>query len=112
MADFAEDDPVGGEAALPSAWLVISPLTCAKPVMERRGIIDFSSFPLQILAGLRRLQFLLEMRELQLIQTPVRTQPAHQIFVSANVGDGAIFYHHNAVGTAHSREPVRNHEHS
>src|SRR6266446_9845064 len=61
----AEAEP-GSAPTLPSVGLVSSPLTCAKPVMERRGIVGFfqisgrNDFRLSILTGSRRLQFLLE----------------------------------------------------
>ncbi len=35
----------------------------------------------------------------------------HQFFVGADVGDGAILDHHDAVGAAHRGKPVRDHEH-
>src|SRR5580704_10096240 len=111
IEDDMEAGPAGG-FTVSAIWLVSSPLTCAKPVIERSGMSDFPNIRLPALAGLRRFQFLLEVGELQLVQTPVRPQLRHQVFVSADVGDGAIFDQNNSVGPAHRRKPVRNHEHS
>ena len=49
--------------------------------------------------------------ELQFIQPAVRAEFLHQLFVRANVADGAVFEHHDAVGAAHGRKPVRDHKH-
>src|SRR5258708_33491628 len=46
-ADVNIAEPLGGKGPL-SVWLVSSPLICAKPVMERRGISDFQGVRLPI----------------------------------------------------------------
>ena len=57
---------------------------------------------------LRRFRF----GKLQFVKPPVRTQFLHQFFMCANLADGSVFDHDDAVRSAHGREPVRNYKHS
>lgn len=48
-----------------------------------------------------RLQSVLEIGELQIVQAAVRPQFCHQIFMGANIGNRAAFNYHDSVRAAH-----------
>src|SRR5712671_1291393 len=50
--------------------------------------------------------------ELQFVQSPVSSQLLHELFVRANIADGAIFKHRDAVGAAHRRKSMRDYQYS
>src|SRR5689334_6811138 len=79
------------------------PLACAKPVMDRMGIRTFS-------LRLRSVPWQFYIDELKIIQPAIGAELLHQLFVAANVGDGAIFYDHDAIRAAHRGEPVRDYD--
>src|SRR5260370_10928127 len=48
--------------------------------------------------------------ELQIVQPSVDASPAQQLLMLADFDDLALFEHHDLVGGAYSRKPMRDHE--
>src|SRR6266404_478290 len=111
------------EMAKPGMASVASPLACANAVMERMGMgqlpvagcqlpVFSSSFktraPKYLVLSINRNGF--QVGELHLVQLAIEAQAAHQFVVRADVSDCSRLDHHDAIGAAHGRKPVRDHK--
>ena len=76
--------------------------TCAYPVIDRMFMVG--STPSRKLPSSMSY-------ELQIIQPAIGAGMCHQAFVRALVGDHAVFQHQDAVGAAHGRQAMGDHEH-
>src|SRR2546423_7478936 len=56
--------------------------------------------------------FCVSFGELQFVQSPVSPQLLHEFFVRANIADGAILEHRDAVGASYGRKPMCDYQYS